>query len=342
MLDLVLPKIECTESRETYGKFVAEPLEAGFGMTLGNALRRVLLNSLPGTAISSVKIDEVQHEFSAIPHIKEDTTEILLNLKGLRLRSFADRPAKLRVDFQGEGTVTAADIVAPADIEIVNPDLHIATLDSPDARLSMELQVERGKGYVPAGSQEGLAIGVIPVDAIYTPIRKVNYQVEHTRVGQVTNYDRLILEVWTDGSITPQEAVSQSAQILIRYLNLLVDLARLQTRQAVAVPGPTAIPQHLFETQIEDLDLSVRAYHCLKRSGITKIGQVLEMDRDDLLAVRNFGRKSLAELVEKLEQKGYLQDAAESRLAVSLQQPDPEQLAEGEAAPGDWGTEGQE
>lgn len=342
MLDLVLPKIECTESRETYGKFVAEPLEAGFGMTLGNALRRVLLNSLPGTAVTSVKIDEVQHEFSAIPHVKEDTTEILLNLKGLRLRSFSDRPAKLRVEAAGEKIVTAADINAPADIEIVNPDLHIATLDAPDARLSMEISVERGKGYQPAGSQEGLPIGVIPVDAIFTPIRKVNYEVEHTRVGQVTNYDRLILEVWTDGSITPQEAVSQSAQILIQYLNLLVDLARLQNRQTVQLPGPTAIPQHLYETQIEDLDLSVRAYHCLKRSGITKIGQVLEMDRDDLLAVRNFGRKSLAELVEKLEQKGYLQEAPESRLAVSLQEPEGEALGEeaGEAA--DWGSEVQE
>ncbi|MBI3978984.1 MAG: DNA-directed RNA polymerase subunit alpha [Chloroflexi bacterium] len=335
MLELVLPKIECSESSETYGRFVIEPLEAGFGLTLGNALRRVLLSSLQGTAITSVKIDGVQHEFSSIPSVREDTTEFLLNAKAIRLRSYADRPAKLTLDVSGQRDVRAGDVMAPADLEVVNPEQHLATLDSADARLTVEFTVERGKGYLPAGSREGLPIGVIPVDAIFTPTRKVNYRVEHTRIGQVTNYDRLILEVWTDGTMTPQEAVSQSSKILVGLLNLFTDLAKAGPGPVRVQPAGGGIPKDVYNTPIEELDLSVRAYNCLKRSGITKVGQVLDMTEDDLLAVRNFGRKSLDELRERLEAKGFLQMAAGSPLVESF-----DRAATGAAPPSQLDEEG--
>jgi DNA-directed RNA polymerase subunit alpha len=316
LTDVMLPKIENVATEPNYGRYHVEPLEAGFGVTVGNALRRVLLSSLPGAAVTSIKIDNVFHEFSAIPGVKEDTTELVLNVKQIRLRSFADRPVQLRVEAAGTGEVTAADIIAPPDVEIINPELHLASLDGEESRLVIEMTVERGKGYVPAEQREGLAIGVIPVDAIYTPTKRVNFTVEPVRVGQVTDYERLVLELWTDGTMTPDESVAQSAQILIRHLELLTELvvkptARFEKQATSAVQ----IPSKLYDVPIEDLDLSVRAYNCLKRAGITKVGQVLEMTEDDLLGVRNFGRKSLDELRDRLTERDFLEG---SRLAATL------------------------
>ncbi len=315
LIDIMLPKVETKESNTTYGRYQIEPLEPGFGTTLGNAMRRILLAALPGAAVTSIRIDNVYHEFSDIPHVKEDTTELILNVKQLRLRSFTDRPVQMRIDARGAGEVTAADIIAPPDVEIVNPELHIATLDSPDAQFSIEMTVETGKGYQPGDHREGLPLGVIPVDAIFTPIRKVNFTVEPTRVGQVTDYERLLLEVWTDGTITPDDAVSQAGNILVRHLSLFTELVSKQVgRLEKATAGAAAIPQRLYEMPIEDLNLSVRAYNCLKRAGITKVGQVLEMSVDDLLGVRNFGHKSLDELRERLAAHGLLEH---SRLGES-------------------------
>ena len=310
-VETLIPKIESTVSSEGYGRFSIGPLEGGFGVTLGNALRRVLLSSLNGAAVTSVKIEEVQHEFSSIPHVKEDTTEFLLNVKQLRIRSFSDRPGKLTLEARGEGIVTAADIKAPADFEIVNPELHLATLDSPEATLTVELNVERGKGYIPAGQREGQPIGMIPVDAIFTPIRKASYAIEKTRIGQVTTFERLNMEIWTDGTITPIEALSESARILVNHFALIGELGKAAPRIERQALVPTAIPSKVYDIPIEDLDLSVRAYNCLKRSGITKVGQVLEMTEEDLLAVRNFGRKSLEELRERLISRGFMTSSGE-------------------------------
>lgn len=306
MIESVLPKIECVTSTPDYGRFVVEPLERGFGVTLGNALRRVLLSSLPGAAVTAIKIDGVYHEFATIPHVKEDVIQILLNVKQIRLRCHANHPVHLSVHAVGEGEITAGDLETPPEVEIVNPDLHLATLDSPEAWLSMELIVERGKGYVPAEQREGLPIGSIPVDSIFNPVRKVNFISEHTRVGQVTTYDRLILDIWTDGTITPQEALAQAAQILVQHFSLLADMGKPPVPAEKPLFAPAVIPPHMYDTPIEDLDLSVRAYNCLKRSGITKVGQILQMSEDDLLAVRNFGRKSLQELRERLAAKGFI------------------------------------
>jgi DNA-directed RNA polymerase subunit alpha len=315
LTEVMLPKIENVANEPTYGRYHVEPLEPGFGVTVGNAIRRVLLSSLPGAAVTSIKIDNVFHEFSAIAGVKEDTTELVLNVKQIRLRSFADRPVSLRIEASGSGEVTAADIIAPPDVEIVNPELHLATLDGEESRLVMEMTVERGKGYVPAESRDGLAIGVIPVDAIYTPTRRVNYSVEPVRVGTVTDYERLVLEVWTDGTMTPDEAVANSAQILIRHFELLTDLVVKPTaRFEKPAASQVSIPAKLYDVPIEDLDLTVRAYNCLKRAGITKVGQVLEMSEDDLLGVRNFGRKSLDELKDRLSERGFLEG---SRLAAT-------------------------
>jgi DNA-directed RNA polymerase subunit alpha len=290
-----------------YARMVVEPLEGGFGTTIGNALRRVLLSSLPGAAITSARIDEVEHEFSTIPHMKEDTIEFLLNVKALRLRALSDRSARMYLDASGEGPVLASAIQVPPDYEIVNPDLQLATLDSADARLRVEFTVDQGKGYQPASHVNGMPIGVIPVDAIFTPVRKVNYHVERTRVGQMTNYDRLILEVWTDGTITGVEAVSQAADILIRELSLFSQL----TRPATPIPdrglgsGVPLAPDK-YNTPIEDLQLSMRAYNCLKRSGLMTVGQVLEKSEEELMGLRNFGRKSYEELRDRLVERGFL------------------------------------
>ena len=309
MLDIALPRIISTESTQQYATYDIEPLEAGYGMTLGNALRRVLLSSLPGAAVTSIKIEGVQHEFQDVPNVKEDVTDIVLNVKKLRLRSFSDRPVTMRIDVTGEREVRAADIQVPSTIEIVNPDQLICTLDNANAHLEMELVVETGKGYVPAESREDQAIGVIPVDAIYTPVQKVNYTVEHTRVGQMTNYDKIILQIWSDGTITPDEALRQAAQVLVQHFQMVAEYGgTVPQGPSPDGKGPTdyPIPPKIFDTPIEELDLSVRSYNCLKRSGITKVGQVLMMSEEDLLAVRNFGEKSLTELRDKLVQRAFL------------------------------------
>lgn len=305
---MMLPKIESVAQSEDYGRYQVEPLEPGFGVTLGNALRRVLLSSLPGAAITSIRIDNVYHEFTTIDNVREDVTQIVMGVKKIRLRLFTDRPVTIMLEANGPGVVTAADMICPPDVEIVNVDQPIATLDSKEAVLGMELTVEKGRGYVSAEEREDAPIGVIPVDAIYTPVHKVNYTVENVRVGQTTDFDRLVLELWTDGTITPDEAVSQSAQILVKHLQLVADFAlHIDEASELQAPSGTAIPSTVYETPIEDFNLSVRAYNCLKRAGITKAGQVLEMTVDDLLAVRNFGRKSLYELQEKLSTHSMLE-----------------------------------
>jgi DNA-directed RNA polymerase subunit alpha len=304
--------LEEEETDETFGRIVAEPLEAGFGITVGNALRRTLLSALPGTAITAVRIEGVEHEFTTLPHMKEDVVEFLLNVKDIRIRALADRPGKIYLEASGEGEVTAGQIQQTADYEIVNPELHLATLESPEARLSVEFSVEQGRGYVPAGSSDGLAIGVIPMDAIFSPVRRVNYRVEHTRVGQVTNYDRLILEVWTDGTISPTDAVSNAAEILSEQFAVFGRLGRPQPQVVGRGLGSgAALPPDRYNTPIEDLNLSVRAYNCLKRSGLMTVGAVLEKSEDELLALRNFGRKSYDELKEKLISMGFLAAEAE-------------------------------
>ncbi|MBI2849142.1 MAG: DNA-directed RNA polymerase subunit alpha [Chloroflexi bacterium] len=311
MAEILVPKIECKVESGEYGRFAVEPLEAGFGITLGNALRRVLLSSLSGTGIVTMKIEGVYHEFSTIPHVKEDVIELLLNVKQIRLRSFSDRPATLHLDVEGEGEVCAGDIMSPPEVEVVNPQLHLATLDSTQARLIMEFGVEHGKGYVPADHREDLPIGVIPVDAIFTPIRKVNYEVEHIRIGQETNYERLLLEIWTDGTVTPRQAVNQAAQMLSDRFKAMVEPDKTARRTEKPSWAMAPISTRDYERPIEELDLSVRAYNCLKRSGITKIGQILEMSPEELLAVRNFGRKSLDELRERLEAMDFVLSSVE-------------------------------
>lgn len=329
MVEIVVPKVEVIAKDQNHGTFQMEPLEPGFGVTVGNALRRVLLSSLPGAAVNSIRIDNVYHEFTDIEGVREDVTEIVLNVKQIRLRCTTDHPEPLRLEARGIGRVTAADIQCPPEVEIVNPEQYLFSIDSPDTSISMELTVQRGKGYVPADHREGLPIGVIPVDAIFTPIRKVNFAVEETRIG-ITNYERLILDVWTDGTIEPEAAVAESAQIISDQMRVLAELGGkpepLAEKQARAT---AAIPSQIYDTPIEDLDLSVRAYNCLKRAGITKVGQVLEMTEDDLLSVRNFGRKSLDELRERLEARNLL---AGSRLAASMEPVTTLEAGEEEAA----------
>jgi DNA-directed RNA polymerase subunit alpha len=300
--------IEVEEARDEYARIVAAPLLPGFGITLGNALRRVLLSSLQGAAVTSVRIDGVQHEFSTIPNIKEDTIEFLLNVKELRLRALADRPGTMILDVSGrDGPITAEDIQAPEHYEIVNRDLYLATVNGRDGRLYVEFNVDRGRGYVPAGQVDGTTLGVIPVDAIFSPVRKVNYHVEHTRVGQATNYDRLTLEVWTDGTVSGQDAVSQSADVLIEQFQLFSHMGRpaLPTVERGLGAGIQLTPDK-YNMAIEDLNLSMRAYNCLRRSGLVTVGQVLEKSEEELLALRNFGRKSYDELREKLDEMGLL------------------------------------
>jgi len=318
LLNITLPRIKNTKTQGNYASYDIEPLEAGYGMTLGNTLRRVLLSSLPGAAVTSIRIEGVQHEFQDIPHIMEDVTDIVLNVKKLRLRSFSDHPVSMRLEVNGEREVTAADIQVPSTVEIVNPDLHIATLDNQNAHLDMELVVEVGKGYVPADSKEDQPIGVIPVDAIYTPVQKVNYTVEHTRVGQMTNFDKIILDIWTDGTITPDEALRQSADILVRHFTQLATYRATSIEPEKAPLSSIPIPQKIYDTPIEELDLSVRAYNCLKRSNITKVGQVLSMNEEDLLGVRNFGEKSLQELRERLLLRNFLPNPHTSAVGADM------------------------
>ena len=294
--------IECLEVAEnnTYGRFAIEPLERGFGHTLGNALRRVLLNSLPGAAVTSIRIDGVQHEFSTVPGVKEDVTEIILNFKELSVRMFNDQPKQLELNMEGPCEVTAADIKADDEVEIINPDLHIATLGE-GAKLHIWLTIDLGRGYVSADRNKTaqMPIGVIPVDSIYTPIRKVNYIVEDTRVGQVTDYDKLTLEVWSNGSVLPDEAISMAAKILRDQLELFVGLN--DQAMPVSFPDPEDDKKEkVLEMTIEELDLSVRAYNCLKRAGINTVAELVQRNQEDMMKVRNLGKKSLEEVEQKL------------------------------------------
>ena len=302
MIEIEKPRIERLEKGDArYGKFVIEPLERGFGQTLGNSLRRVLLNSLPGVAVTNVRIEGVQHEFSTVPGVKEDVTEIILNLKNISAKLFTDQPKVITVDATGPCEVTAGDIKSDDEVEIVNKNLHIATL-SEGARLQMQMTLDKGRGYVPADRNKtaGMPIGVIPVDSIFTPIRKVSYSVEDTRVGQVTDYDKLIFEVWTNGSIMPDEATGLAAQILTDHLTLFVNLTEN------VVPGidfnepEDDKKEKVLEMTIEELDLSVRAYNCLKRAGINTVAELVQRNQEDMMKVRNLGKKSLEEVEQKL------------------------------------------
>lgn len=304
MIEIEKPRVECVDMDENnfYGKFVVEPLERGYGITLGNSLRRVLLSSLPGSAITSIKIDNVLHEFSTIPGVLEDTTEIILNLKRLSMKIDEQEPQTLTIEAEGKGVVTAEDIKGPPSVEILNPDLVIATLEE-GSRLYMEITVENGRGYVPAerNKKPNQPIGVIPVDSIFTPIRKVNYQVEDTRVGQITDYDKLSLEVWTDGSIKPDEAVSLGAKILNEHMGLFINLTQEINNVEIMVEKEEDEKGKILEMSIEELDLSVRSYNCLKRAGINSVQELIQKSEDDMMKVRNLGKKSLEEVQNKLE-----------------------------------------
>ena len=309
VMNRILPKIDIDAASQEYGKFVIGPLEGGFGITLGNALRRTLLSSLPGAAVTSVRVSGVHHEFSDIPNVREDMMMFILNLKRLRLIVHSDEPLRMRLHVSGEGDVTAGDLECPADVEIINPELHLLSADSPDADLEIECVVERGTGYSPAEERSKLPIGDIPIDAIFSPVRKANYVVERTRVGQMTDFDRLVVEVWTDGTVTPQECLRQSAQILLRLFSLVSGVGEVALEPAATEVEVRGVSSRMYDVPIEDLGLSVRAYNCLKRAGVTKVGEVLERlekGEEEILAVRNFGRKSLDELRESLIEKGFM------------------------------------
>ncbi|MFV0401352.1 MAG: DNA-directed RNA polymerase subunit alpha [Oscillospiraceae bacterium] len=311
MVKIIEPKIETVELKPdgTYGRFVGEPLDRGFGTTLGNSLRRVLLSSLPGVAVVSVKLDGIQHEFSVIPGVKEDVTEIILNIKGLTAKLYTDEPKLVRIEAEGEGEVTAGSIETDSEIEILDPSMHIATL-GPGARLSMEILLAKGQGYVSAernkqGILEKAPIGTIPVDSIYTPVLKVNYSVENTRVEQITDYDKLILEVWTDGTISAKEAVGLAAKILNRQLNHFVDLSDEVGAAEIMEKKEETGKEKALEMTIEELDLSVRAFNCLKRAGINTVQDLVDKSPAEMMKVRNLGKKSLEEVIEKLESLGF-------------------------------------
>lgn len=311
MVEIEKPKIETAEISEDnrYGKFVCEPLERGYGTTLGNSLRRILLSSLPGAAITSIRIDGVLHEFSTIPGVRDDVTNIILNLKSLCFKMHSEEPKLIRIDVEGEKEVTAADIVVDADIEILNPELHIATLNK-EGSLHMEMTVERGRGYVSADKNKkpDHVIGVIPIDSIFSPILRVNYTVSDTRVGNVTDYDKLVMEIWTNGSLRPEEAISKAASILIAHLKLFQNMAGVSEEDEMeegtfneAEENDTA---KIMEMTIEDLDLSVRSYNCLKRANINTVANLTAKTEEEMMKVRNLGRKSLEEVKKKLQELG--------------------------------------
>lgn len=306
MLEIEKPTISKEIGEDgSYGKFIVEPLERGYGTTLGNAMRRILLSSLPGAAVTSVKIDGILHEFSTIPGVKEDVTEIILNLKNLAVRLNGEDTKRVIINAVGPKEVTAADIVGDESLEIFNPDLHIATLEE-NATLVMEINLARGRGYVPAeqNKTESTPISVIPVDSIYTPVRKVNFTVENTRVGQVTDYDRLVLEIWTDGSVTPEEGVSIGAKIMREHLNLFIELDDSTGNMEIMVEKEEDQKEKALEMTIEELELSVRSYNCLKRANINTVEELTEKTEEDMMKIRNLGKKSLEEVKNKLAELG--------------------------------------
>lgn len=308
MIEIEKPRVECVDISEdnSYGKFVVEPLERGYGTTLGNSLRRILLSSLPGVAVNSVKIDGVLHEFSTVPGVTEDVTEIILNIKKLAVKLHSDGPKTIYINHEGAGEICARDIKCDSDVEVINGDLHIATLND-DAKLFMEIVIDKGRGYVSADKNKQLlqpVIGVIPVDSIYTPVNKVNYTVENTRVGQITDFDKLVLEVWTNGTIDPHDAVSLGAKIMNEHLNLFIDLSESAKNTEIMVEKEESKKEKVLETTIEELDLSVRSYNCLKRAGINTVQDLTNRSENDMMKVRNLGRKSLEEVVAKLDSMG--------------------------------------
>ena len=309
MIEIEKPRIECIETPtdSSYGKYIIEPLERGYGTTLGNSLRRVLLSSLPGTAVTSIRINGVQHEFSTIPGVKEDVTEIVLNMKGLIAKIHGDAPKTIHIEAEGECEVTAGDIKVDSEVEILDPGMHIATL-GPGAKLYMEIVIDKGRGYVPSERNKAKlnnVIGAIPVDSIYTPVLKVNYTVENTRVGQITDYDKLTIEVWTDGTISAKEAVSLGAKVLTEHLNLFVDLSDEAYTADIMVEKDDKGKEKVLEMTIEELDLSVRSFNCLKRAGINTVEDLINKSEEEMMKVRNLGRKSLEEVMAKLDALGF-------------------------------------
>ena len=315
MLEIEKPRIEIAELKSgTYGRFIIEPLERGFGTTLGNSLRRILLSSLPGAAVSNIKVDGVLHEFSVLPGVKEDVTEIILNIKNLAIKNYSDgmETKMAYIEKVGEGVIYGKDIKVDADIEIMNPNLHIATLNE-DARIYIELMIKKGHGYVGADKNKTSEqqIGVIPIDSIYTPVRKVNFLVDSTRVGNITDFDRLTLEVWTNGTTTPDDAVSLGAKILTEHLNLFVDLSDNARNAEIMIEKEEGMKEKVLEMSIEELDLSVRSYNCLKRAGINTVEDLANKTEDDMMKVRNLGRKSLEEVLNKMLDLGLALTPAE-------------------------------
>ena len=307
MIEFEKPRIECLklDNDNMYAKFVCEPLERGYGITLGNSLRRILLSSLPGAAITSMKVDGVQHEFTTIPGVVEDVVEIILNLKQVRLKIFDNEEKSLRIDVEKEGEITAGDIVGDANVEILNPDLHIATL-AQGGKLHMELTANRGRGYNPSvkNKKQNQPIGIIAIDSIYTPVKKVNFYVENTRVGQITDYDKLTIELWTDGSMTPDDALSLAAKVTSEHSALFIDLSEATKNTEVMIEKEESKKEKVLETTIEELDLSVRSYNCLKRAGIINVEDLTNKTEEEMMKVRNLGRKSLEEVTNKLHSLG--------------------------------------
>ena len=311
--NMVMPKIEREAEARNYGKFVISPLERGYGVTLGNALRRILLSSLDGAAVTSIRIADVLHEFSDIPGVREDVIQVTLQIKQLRIKLDGVDSTRMHLEVRGEGTVTAADIVAPPEVEIVNPELYLFTVDNPKTKLDLEFTVERGRGYSPANERSGhMPIGKLPVDAIFSPVKRVNWEVSAARVGQSTNYDRLILEIWTDGTIAPERALSTSAKLIIDHLRFIAGVS--EESLAVTVEREVSgsrLTSEMAETPVEALDLSVRVFNSLKRTGITTVGDVLDLlekGESAVMSIRNFGEKSLDELRQKMQEKGFLKD----------------------------------
>jgi DNA-directed RNA polymerase subunit alpha len=304
LFGLSVSNIECVEGDDKYGRFIVEPLEKGFGTTLGNSLRRILLGFLPGAAVTRIRIEGVQHEFTPIPYVKEDVLEFILNVKALRLKALSERPARLSLEKQKEGPIYASDINPSTDFEIVNPDLYLATVDSPEARFYVDFDVEIGMGFKAAESTDNLSVGTIPIDAIFTPVRKVNYSIEPIHVGETSSRERLILEIWTDGTIAPADAMSNSASILVEQITPFVEFSKVSQIAEEKKALKASIPQELFDMPLEQLDLSVRAMNCLRRGGINTVGELVSTDQKELLGLRNFGEKSRQEVQERLKALG--------------------------------------
>ena len=309
--NMVMPKIEREAVARNYGKFYISPLERGYGITIGNALRRILLSSLEGAAVTSIRITDISHEFSDIKGVREDVLQVMLHTKQLRLLLHEGDSARLRIEVQGEGVITAADVIAPAEVEIVNPELYLFTVDDDKARLEIEMNVQRGRGYSPSDERDRLPIGELPTDAIFGPVKRVHFEVGRARVGQDTSYDRMMIEIWTDGTIKPSDALSRSAQILIAHLRDIAGVTEESLLLSATEEEQPKMASEMFDTPIENLDLSVRVFNSLKRTGITTVGEVLDMlekGPEAMLSIRNFGEKSLDELKDQLQEKGYLDD----------------------------------